>query len=116
MKAFFRALPLAAILIAASTSASASGNGANWRTEPRIASIENLKAVSAGLTKRQVRELLGPPHFNEGIGAGTWHYKLDVRRENVSNGLSCVLGLDFAKRRVSKVSWNNDACMSPAKG
>ena len=57
-------------------------------------STESLRNLRAGLTKTQVFQLLGPPHFTEGFGAREWDYLLHLQGTNVV----CQLKLIYDKK------------------
>ena len=57
-------------------------------------STESLRNLRAGLTKTQVFQLLGPPHFAEGFGAREWDYLLHLQGTNVV----CQLKLIYDKK------------------
>ena len=45
--------------------------------------IENLRKIEPGMTKEQLYNLLGAPHFSEGVfGVRKWNYVFDFRRTN----------------------------------
>lgn len=47
------------------------------RSEGSWPNLENLRAVREGMSKTQVSQLLGPPHFSEGLlGVREWDYLL----------------------------------------
>ena len=57
------------------------------------ANSENLSKIRPGLTKQQVYELLGVPHYREGFGAREWDYLLHLSGTN----LACQLKLIYDK-------------------
>ncbi|OBY92061.1 hypothetical protein A6723_015765 [Pseudomonas sp. AU11447] len=89
----FFALGCAALLLAACGSYSAvdgQGHSANprfppisdaYRPQGSYVDLENLGKVHAGMNKAQLYELLGTPHFNEGLlDVHEWDYILRFRR------------------------------------
>ena len=47
--------------------------------EGRLASRESLRAIRPGATKNQIYDLLGPPHFSEGmVAVREWDYILKI--------------------------------------
>ncbi len=47
--------------------------------------IENLRKVAPGVTKDQLYNLLGGPHFSEGVfGVRRWNYIFDFRRQGMA--------------------------------
>ncbi|QHJ01484.1 outer membrane protein assembly factor BamE [Xylophilus rhododendri] len=76
--------------------------------------------IQPGLTKDQVRALLGPPHFNEGIfEVVQWSY-LVFPVGTADLGAACQLNLHFFKERfndpyrISRIAWNSPNCLPQA--
>ena len=55
---------------------------------------ENLSKLRTGLTKTQVSQLIGAPHYSEGFGAREWDYLLHVP----STDVVCQLKLIYNKQ------------------
>ena len=48
--------------------------------EGAFVNVENLRKLAPGMTKHQLYDLLGTPHFNEGVfGVPAWNYILAFR-------------------------------------
>ena len=47
--------------------------------EGSFPNLDNLRQVAAGVTKEQVRDLLGSPHYREGFAAREWDYLFNFR-------------------------------------
>lgn len=55
------------------------------RSEGSFVNLDNLKQIKPGMTKAQVYELLGVPHFNEGVlRVKEWDYIFHFTREDKS--------------------------------
>ena len=76
-------------------------------------STESLRNLRAGLTKTQVFQLLGPPHFVEGFGAREWDYLLHLQGTNVV----CQLKLIYDKQtQVGSIYSKPEGCLTVAAG
>jgi outer membrane protein OmpA-like peptidoglycan-associated protein len=72
--------------------------------------VNNLRNVGSGLTKDQMYDLLGPPHFHEGIVAvHVWNYLFNFRRGNET--VTCQYQVQFdSHRKVSGTYWRDPSC------
>jgi OOP family OmpA-OmpF porin len=75
--------------------------------------IDNLRNVAPGMTKGQLYNLLGAPHFSEGVfGVRKWDYIFDFRRQN-GDQFSCQYQVDFDKDdRARDFHWKPESCKS----
>ena len=75
--------------------------------------IENLRKVAPDVTKDQLYNLLGGPHFSEGVfGVRRWNYIFDFRRQN-GDHFSCQYQVDFDKNdRAKAFYWKPESCKS----
>lgn len=73
-------------------------------------SIENLKLVDRGMTKDQLYNLLGRPHFAEGLaGVREWDYLFHFR--TATGEVSCQYKVLFDKdKRAQTFLWNPSEC------
>ena len=75
--------------------------------------VENLRKIAPGMTKHQLYDLLGAPHFDEGVfGVHTWNYILNFR-ETDGAMVRCQYQVHFDKQSVaSDFYWKPAACKS----
>ncbi|SOE93040.1 Beta-barrel assembly machine subunit BamE [Burkholderia sp. D7] len=72
--------------------------------------VDNLRNVGPGLTKDQMYDLLGPPHFHEWfVGGHVWNYLFDFRRGN--EVVTCQYQVQFdSHMKVSGTYWRDPSC------
>lgn len=77
--------------------------------------IEDLRKVAPGVTKGQLYNLLGTPHFSEGVfGVRKWNYIFDFRKSDGSGDyFSCQYQVEFDKSGHAKdFHWKPESCKS----
>lgn len=74
---------------------------------------ESLRLVQRGLSKSQVYQLVGVPHFEEGFGAREWDYIFHLN--DGKKAMTCQFKLIFDSReRVGSLHWQPQDCASLA--
>jgi outer membrane protein assembly factor BamE (lipoprotein component of BamABCDE complex) len=69
---------------------------------------ENLGKIEPGMTKSQVVDLLGPPHFHEWVfHVRVWNYLLHFAGTTMACQYQIVFGDDG---KVVKTAWKDPAC------
>jgi outer membrane protein OmpA-like peptidoglycan-associated protein len=71
--------------------------------------LAHVQQIQPGLSKQQVMELIGAPHFGEGFGTREWDYLFNLR----SNGAvtQCEFKILFDDHKVARSTyWNPASC------
>lgn len=73
--------------------------------------LDNLRQVQAGLTKNQIIDLIGPPHFNEGfVGVREWNYLFNFRGKDGAV-TQCEYKILFDDNKLARsFYWNPESC------
>lgn len=73
--------------------------------------VENLRKLAPGMTKHQLYDLLGAPHFSEGVfGVHRWNY-IFAFREAGGGAIKCQFQVQFGKDSLSQAYyWKPEAC------
>ncbi|RZI74054.1 MAG: outer membrane protein assembly factor BamE [Variovorax sp.] len=84
---------------------------AKWQ-QGSFASVEALRALRTGMGKDQVRNLLGGPHFSEGMfGVREWNYIFHFRTGTGPEFITCQYMVRFNGDMLTNgMYWKNPAC------
>lgn len=74
--------------------------------------LANLRQVRNGLNKAQVADLIGYPHFNEGIwGVREWNYLFNFRHPGSNDVTVCQYKVLFDEDRIARsFYWKPESC------
>lgn len=74
--------------------------------------VSQVSLLQLGQHKDQVRQILGNPHFNEGVFAPkVWNYALGLQVQQNGAYENCRLRIDFDKNdRVQALTWKDQIC------
>ncbi len=108
-------IALAPLLIASAKPGTYPDLKDGWLDAPEVVSVDTVRGVLIGMSRHQVYHQLGEPHFNEGIGARTWNYALDLRSKGQSTGQMCEMQIVYEARRVAQITWKTESCANAVK-
>ncbi|WP_430391629.1 OmpA family protein [Dyella sp. 20L07] len=81
--------------------------------EGEFVNVENLRKVAPGMSKEQLQDLLGAPHFDEGVfGVKRWNYLFDFRKADGSGQFfQCQYQIVFDKNKLAdQFYWKPETC------
>ncbi|WP_130617051.1 OmpA family protein [Dyella amyloliquefaciens] len=81
------------------------------KPEGTFVNVENLRKLAPGMSKDQLYELVGTPHFDEGVfHVRAWNYILDFRQTD-GQAFQCQLQVKFGKNDLSEAYyWKPESC------
>lgn len=79
--------------------------------EGAFVNVENLRKLAPGMTKHQLYDLLGTPHFSEGVfGVHRWNY-IFAFRETSGGVIKCQFQIQFDKNHLAQAFyWKPESC------
>lgn len=83
-----------------------------WLKEGTFVNLANLRHVAPGVSKDQLYDLLGRPHFNEGMGGvREWDYIFNFRTGEGKGYITCQYKVIFDKDyKAQTFHWSPAAC------
>lgn len=86
------------------------------RSEGSYVSLEDISKVKAGMTKANIYEIIGVPHFKEGVfGVKEWDYILHFKNER-DQDITCQYKVTFDKGlKVGGTYFKPENCLSLLK-
>ena len=87
-----------------------------WQKDGTFPNLDNLRLIAPGVGKDQLYDLVGRPHFSEGMGAGEWNYIFNFRTGNGSEYVSCQYKILFDDKSLGRdFRWAPSACADRLK-
>lgn len=88
-----------------------------WVKEGTFPNLDNLRSVAPGMTKVQLYELFGPPHFREGsFRVREWDYIFNFRNDGSSGVETCQYKIIFTPELlVRSTHWKPETCADRLK-
>jgi outer membrane protein assembly factor BamE (lipoprotein component of BamABCDE complex) len=76
--------------------------------------VSDLRLVRAGMNKQQIMQLLGPPHFSEGVlGVREWNYLFNFRMPGSDQPTQCQYKVLFDENKLARsFYWMPASCAS----
>ncbi|WP_211473616.1 OmpA family protein [Collimonas humicola] len=86
--------------------------GSSILRQGTVPTTEALRLMRIGMDKDQVRQLLGPPHFSEGVfGVREWNYLFRLRGSKETEDVVCQYMVRFdGSVRVNGMYWRDPDC------
>ncbi|PFH08055.1 outer membrane protein OmpA-like peptidoglycan-associated protein [Collimonas sp. PA-H2] len=86
--------------------------GSSILRQGTVPTTEALRLMRTGMDKDEVRQLLGTPHFSEGVfGVREWNYLFHLRGSKETEDVVCQYMVRFdSSVRVSGLYWRNPDC------
>ncbi|MCC8397494.1 outer membrane protein assembly factor BamE [Paraburkholderia sp. MMS20-SJTR3] len=84
----------------------------HWQPEGTFPNLDNLRRVGPGLTKNQLYDLLGRPHFDEGeFNVREWDYVFNFRTGKGNEYITCQYKVLFDHNKLAQeFYWKPDSC------
>lgn len=85
--------------------------GSAWLKGGTFVDVEQLRRIGRGMSKNQVRELIGTPHFSEGFfGVTEWDYLFNFRTGKGDEFVSCQYKVVYKDGLSDQFFWRDPAC------
>jgi OOP family OmpA-OmpF porin len=76
--------------------------------------VSSLRLIKAGMTKPQIMQLIGAPHFSEGVwGVREWNYLFNFRKHGSDEVTQCQYKVLFDEHKLARsFYWQPASCTS----
>lgn len=83
-----------------------------WMKDGTFPNTSNLHQVASGMSKDQLQDLLGKPHFNEGlVDVREWDYVFNLRTGQGPAFITCQYKVIFDSRhKAQSFHWQPASC------
>jgi outer membrane protein OmpA-like peptidoglycan-associated protein len=84
----------------------------HWQPEGSFPDLDSLRSVAPGMSKDQLYQLLGRPHFEEGLmGVHEWNYIFNFRNGTNGEYTTCQYKALFDKNMLAQeYFWKPESC------
>jgi outer membrane protein OmpA-like peptidoglycan-associated protein len=74
--------------------------------------LDNLRLIKSGIDKHQIAELIGFPHFDEGVwGVREWNYLFNFRKPGSDEVVQCQYKILFDEEKLARsFYWKPESC------
>ena len=89
----------------------------HWQPEGTFPNLDNLRRVGPGLTKAELYDLLGRPHFAEGeFNVREWDYVFNFRTGKGNEYITCQYKVLFDSHKIAQeFYWKPESCADQLK-
>jgi outer membrane protein OmpA-like peptidoglycan-associated protein len=79
--------------------------------------VSDLRLIKAGMNKPQIMQLIGAPHFSEGVwGVREWNYLFHFRKPGSDDIVQCQYKILFDEHKLARsFYWQPESCASLLK-
>jgi outer membrane protein OmpA-like peptidoglycan-associated protein len=76
--------------------------------------VSDLRLIKAGMNKSQIMQLIGAPHFSEGVwGVREWNYLFNFRKPDSNDVIECQYKILFDEHKLARsFYWQPASCAS----
>jgi OOP family OmpA-OmpF porin len=74
--------------------------------------VSDLRLIKSGMNKQQIAQLIGSPHFSEGIwGVREWNYLFNFRKHGSDDVTQCQYKVLFDEQKLARsFYWQPESC------
>ncbi len=74
--------------------------------------VADLRLIKSGANKQQIMQLIGPPHFSEGVwGVHEWNYLFHFHKSDSDHVIECQYKILFDEQKLARsFYWKPESC------